>query len=166
MQNTAQAQADVSMGTLEMSNDSVTTTDGLIENVVATVAGEYSYELPGGDPQRWIVDLRVSDGDVWETIGQTTEENQYAQYSGSYTVEGDLIEQGPFDQSFFSAPGPGKQQSVELPFEVRFQVIGSDETVLARSSIKDTATVTVGQEEINASLYGEIGGTGSVNITK
>ena len=163
---TQQATAQVSTESFDIAGDSVTTSDGYIQNVSVTVSGGWSYELPGGDVTEWKLDLRVSDGDTWNTIGQVTGTNEYHQYNESYEVSGNLIEDGPFSQEFFAAPGPGKQTSVEMPFEIWFRVLTSDGTPLADASKEDTATIAVGQEEINANLYGEVGGSGSVTITK
>jgi len=90
----------------------------------------------------------------------------YSLYDGSYTVSGSLIHDGPFSQEFFSAPGPGEATVLDLPFEIWFRVLSENDTKLANASIEDTATVTVGQEAINASQYGEVGGSGDVTIQK
>jgi len=163
--DTANAQADVSMGTLDIGDKSTLTEEGYVEEISCTVSGKWSYELPGGNPSMWIVQLNVSDGDVWHTIGESTGEAEYNRYNSDYTVSGSLIQDGPFNQSFFAAPGPGKQTTVDLPFQARFKVVQEDETVLANTSIEDTAAISIGQEAINASLYGELKGTGSIEIT-
>jgi hypothetical protein len=160
-----EAQASVDMGTLSIADESAVTTQGFVEDISCTVAGQWSYELPGGTPSKWIVALRVSDGEQWHTVGDTSGNVEYAMYEDSYTVTGSLVQSGPFQQSFFSAPGPGKQTTVELPFSVRFRVLQDDETVLATETIEDTAGVTIGQEAINATLYGELSGEGGLEIT-
>jgi len=164
MNSTDTAKASVSMGSLNLGSDSVTTKDGTISGVNATVSGKWQYELPGGDVDHWRTQLRVSDGESWATVGETTGNVEYNRYNDEYTVSGSITDTELFDPSFFSAPGPGKQKVVELPFEVLFQVHTSDETVLANASITDRAKVTVAQESINASLYGELRGEGSINI--
>ena len=158
------AQATVSMGTLNIADDSITTNDGNISDVSATVSGSWSYELPGGNVDHWEVQLRVSDGNAWYTVGQTSDTNQYKQYSGQYSVSGSITDTEAFDVSFFSSPGPGQQTTVELPLQVRFRVMDTSGTELANTTVKDTASVVVGQTEIDASLYGEVSGEGSLNV--
>jgi len=158
------AKADVTFGELTMASDKATTADGTIENVSASAQGTWSYELPGGNPAKWIVELRVSDGDTWGIVGTSSGNLEYDLYEDSYSVSGSITNTNLFDTSFFAAPGPGKQKSVELPIAVNFVVQDSEETTLARAGIEDTATVTVAQEQINASLYGKVSGDGSVSI--
>lgn len=157
------ASATVSMGQLSMSDDRITNDTGNIENVSATVSGSWQYELPGGTPTESTISLRVSDGDSWYTVAEKSESREYAQFNSEYSVGGSVTETSGFDVSYFAAPGPGKQTSVELPFEIWFRVNGEN-TQLASSRVSDTATVTVGQTTINASLYGELQGEGSVNV--
>jgi len=114
----------------------------------------------------WEVELRVSDGDAWYTVAETSESQQYAQYSGTYSLTGSITDTEAFDVSYFSAPEPGKQTTVELPLQVRFRVIGTSGNPLARTIIEDTASVTVGQNSIDASLYGQVSGEGSVSVSQ
>lgn len=158
------AEASVSMGSLDMNGDSKAVDDGNIRGVKATVSGSWSYELPGGEPDHWLVQLQVSDGDAWYTVGEQQNAVSYKQYSGQYQVTGSVTSTEGFDASYFAAPGPGKQTTVELPMRVRFRVVDANDTALADSVIEDMATVVVGQPEINASLYGEVSGGGSVTI--
>jgi len=164
LNNTRKATADVTMGNLNIGSDNVTTADGTISDVEATVSGKWQYKLPGGDVDQWKVLLQVSDGDTWGIVGETSGSANYAQYNDSYTVSGSIIDTGLFDVSFFSAPGPGKQKTVELPLQVTFKVLNPDGNSLAISKITDTAKVVVAQEQIDASLYGELQGDGSVSI--
>jgi len=165
LSSTETANAEVSMGTLDMSDASTSNSDGQISNVGATVSGSWSYELPAGSVDHWLIELRVSDGDGWYTVAETSESNQYNQYSGTYEVSGSITDTEAFDVSFFAAPGPGQQTSVTLPLQVRFRVIGTNGTELANTTVSDEATVTVGQNEIDASLYGEVSGEGSVSVS-
>jgi len=159
------AQANVEMGSLSIENESAVTKQGFVEDISCTVSGQWAYELPGGSPSKWIVELRVSDGEKWHTVGETSGSAEYNMYEDSYTVSGSLVQSGPFDQSFFAAPAPGKQKTVELPFSTRFRVLQGDETVLATETIEDTAKVTIGQEAIDATLYGQLSGEGGLTIT-
>lgn len=164
--STAEAQASVDANSFNIGDDQVTTDDGVISNVGASVSGNWSYELPGGSPSQWKVTLRVSDGNTWGKVAETSNSVEYARYSGTFEVSGSLTETSMFDISYFSAPGPGKQKSVTLPFELWFRVVGSDDTVLASTALQEEATVTVAQSEIDASLYGKISGSGSVSVEK
>lgn len=164
MQSTEAATAQVTMGELSMGDASTTTSTGSISNVSATVSGDWSYELPVNTVDYWEVELRVSDGDGWYTVAKTSESNQYAQYSGTYTLTGSITDTQAFDVSFFRAPGPGQQTTVTLPLQVRFRVIGTSGSPLATTAVNDEAAVTVGQNEIDASLYGEVSGSGSLSI--
>ena len=165
IKSTQTANAQVSMGSLDMADDSTTTSDGTISDVSATVSGDWSYELPAGSVDYWEVELRVSDGDTWYTVAETSETNQYNQYSGTYELSGSITDTEAVDVSFFSAPGPGQQTTVTLPLQVRFRVIDTNGSPLATTAVTDDATVTVGQNEIDASLYGEVSGEGSVSVS-
>lgn len=159
------AAASVSMGTLEMSNDNATTDDGNISNVAASVSGTWEYELPA-QPTEWLVQLRVSDGQTWAVVGQDSGSLEYAMMDGEYTVSGSVTETSIFDVSYFSAPEPGKEKIVELPFQVWFRVLDGEGTAMASQKLDETATVTVAQESIDASLYGEVMGSGGVTVEK
>jgi len=162
--STGTAQASVSMGSLDVSGDQKTTSNGYINDLTATVSGSWQYELPGGDPSRYTITLSVSDGDSWYPVGETSGDVSYKQYNSDYTVSGSIIETEAFSAEYFAAPGPGKQTTVELPLRIWFQVLTDDGTPLASTQIEDMATITVGQEAIDASLYGEVSGQGSVEI--
>jgi hypothetical protein len=153
------------MGNLDVSGDQKTTTNGYINDLTATLSGKWQYELPGGTPSKWIIALQVSDGNAWYTIGETTGQAEYKQYNDTYEVSGSILDSEAFSSEFFAAPGPGKQTSVDLPIQVTFEVLDINDTPLASTSIEDTATVTVGQEAIDASLYGEVNGEGSIDIS-
>lgn len=165
-QSTTNAAASVSMGSLAMSGDKTTTDDGNIANVTATVNGTWQYELPGGSPTEWLVQLRVSDGDNWAVVGQDSGSVSYAMYEGQYSVSGSVTQTALFDASYFAAPEQGTQKAVELPVQIWFRVLDSDGTALASTKLDDTATVTVAQEAIDASLYGEVQGSGGLTVEK
>lgn len=158
------AEATVTMGQLSMSGDTMTSDNGNVQNVSATVSGSWSYELPGGSPDHSTVALMVSDGESWYSVAEQTDSREYNQYSGEYEISGSVTDTEAFDPSFFAAPGPGQQTIVDLPFRVWFQVLNSNDQPLADARIEDTATVTVGQNSINATEYGQVSGEGSVNI--
>lgn len=160
------AAASISMGSLEMSNGKTTTDDGNISNVEATVSGNWEYELPGGQPVEWLVQLRVSDGSTWGVVGQDSGSLEWAMFDGSYSITGSVTQTALFDASYFAAPKPGKKKVVELPFQVWFRVLNSEGTALASTKLDEKATVTVAQESIDASLYGEVSGTGGVTVKK
>jgi hypothetical protein len=164
--STGKAKAAVDANSFSIGDDAVTTGDGNISNVKASVSGNWSYELPGGSPSQWLVTLRVSDGNTWGKIAETSGSVEYAQYSGTFEVTGSLTDTSLFDVSEFAAPEPGKQKTMTIPFELWFRVVESDDTVLASTALQDKGSVTVAQSEINASLYGMVDGSGSVSIEK
>jgi hypothetical protein len=157
--------ASVSMGSLDMTGDQQTTSDGYVNDITATVSGSWQYELPGGAPSTWVVALRVSDGDSWYPVGSTSGDAEYKQYNDFYTVSGSIIETEAFTTETFAAPGPGRQITADLPLQIWFRVLDTNEQPLASTKATDTATVTVGQEAIDASLYGEVSGEGAVEIS-
>jgi len=159
------AAASVSMGTLEMSNDKATTDDGNISNVAASVSGTWEYELPA-QPTEWLVQLRVSDGETWAVVGQDSGSLEYAMMDGNWEITGSVTDTAIFDESYFAAPEPGKQKVVELPFQVWFRVLNAEGTAMASTKLDETATVTVAQQSIDASLYGKVSGSGGVTVEK
>lgn len=163
-ETTGRASADVTMGELSMQGTDMTTDNGTVQRVTASVSGSWQYELPAGDPEAWRVSLRVSDGDSWYTVGETGQTVKYAQYNDDYSVSGSVTDTDAFDPEFFAPPGPGQQTVVDLPFQVWFRVVSTSDTLLADTTVSDVATITITQNQINASEYGQVGGSGSVTV--
>jgi len=77
-QTTEQAQAAVSMQSLNISDASTTTDDGTIQDVRADVSGDWSYDLPAGkSPDQWQVSLSVTDGENVNTVAETQGNAKY-----------------------------------------------------------------------------------------
>jgi hypothetical protein len=67
--STTDAAAAVSLGTLDVSGDDVTTDDGTISALTASVSGQWEYALPSGaNPDRWEVTLVVADSDAQAAV--------------------------------------------------------------------------------------------------
>lgn len=164
--STESAAAEVSLGDLQIGDDKTTTDDGVISNVSCTVSGNWKYRIPGGNPTTWNVQLRASNGDTWASVAKTSNSlDGYHQMSGDYSLSGSLTDTDAFGLGMFEAPGPGKQKSVTLPLQVWFQVLDDNQTALASTKVADEATVTVAQSEIDASLHGQVSGSGSLSVT-
>jgi hypothetical protein len=85
---------------------------------------------------------------------------------GEYSITGSVTDTAIFDVNYFAAPEPGKEKIVELPFQVWFRVLDEEGTAMASQKLDETATVTVAQESIDASLYGQVSGSGGVTVEK
>ena len=60
------------------------------------------------------------------------------------------------------APDDGTRDT-EVTIEARLRVLGGGD-VLARDSVSDTATISVERDGVDASQYGDVGGSGTLTI--
>jgi len=61
-----------------------------------------------------------------------------------------------------ATPDDGTRDT-EVRIEARLRVLGGDD-VLARDTVSDTATVSVERDAVDASEYGDVGGSGTLTI--
>jgi len=71
----------------------------------------------------------------------------------------DLIASGVLEDV---APDDGTRDT-DVTIEARLRVLGGDD-VLARDTVSDTATVSVERDAVDASEYGDVGGSGTLTI--
>lgn len=159
------ANAAVTMGTLSVSDASETTDDGTISNVTAEVSGDWEYDLPSGEsPDTWTVTLTVTDGENVGELGSTTGDAMYLSNNDSYSVAGSITDTDVYSTEDFAATEPGTRREVTLGIVLVFAVTSENGEPLARSQLEDTGTVSVTNDGLQASDYGEISGTGGLGI--
>jgi len=164
-QSTNNASAAVSMGALSIDGDEATTQDGTIEDVSVSLNASWDYDLPSGkDPHRWRLILSVTDGEGVGTVDKTHDAAKYLSSNGEVSLSGSLTETTVYSAQDFAAP-EGKKKTVTIGFVLEFEVVSTDGTVLAFSSLEDTADVAVTNEAYRPQEHGSADGTGSVTIT-
>jgi len=165
--STDNASAAVSLGTLDVAGDDVTTDDGTISALMADVSGQWDYDLPAGkSPARWEVSVLVGNGDTETVVGTDSGEAKYLQNSGSYSVSGDVLTTDAFSAADFAPPDAGMYREVSLGIGVVLLVLDGSDTRVAKAALQDTATVKVTHEGYQATDYGQVSGNGGLDAKK
>jgi len=83
---------------------------------------------------------------------------------GSESFDVGLLEEGALSSADVEPGGAGERET-DVTVEARLRVENADGTVLARETTSDTATLTVTRDGVEASEYGQVGGSGSLTIS-
>ena len=75
----------------------------------------------------------------------------------------DLLDAGALDAAALTPDGAGERET-SVTVEARLRVESSSDSVLARETTSATATLTVTRGGVEASEYGQVGGSGSLTI--
>lgn len=162
--STNTASAEVSMGSLSISDAEKTTDDGTIENITVDVSGSWEYQLPAGkSPDKWTVTLSVSDGEDVAEVAQTSGEAMYLTNSGEHSLAGSVTDTELYSVDDFHAP-QGKIKKVTMAFVLVFSVVSSSGDGLARASLEDTGKVEIANEGYQPTDYGSLNGDGNLSI--
>ena len=151
---------------LAVDGDSATlATDGSVSAVTLDLDVEWQYDLPAEtSPSTVIVEVAAgTDGDL-SVVGSAESAQLFTDASGSESFDVGLIAEGALAASDVEPDGTGARET-DVTVEARLRVENSGGTVLAREATSDTAALTVTRDGVEASQYGEVGGSGSLTIT-
>ena len=152
--------------TLDVAGDSAEIgTDGSVSAVTLDLDVEWAYDLPSEtSPSTVIVEVAAgTDGDL-TVVGSAESAQLFVEADGSESFDVGLLAQGALASSDVEPSGTGERET-EVTVEARLRVESSDGTVLARETTSDTATLTVTRDGVEASQYGQVGGSGRLTIS-
>jgi len=122
------------------------------------VSVDWAYELPNGSsPETVVVEIAAGTDDP-ELVEFAEEPTLFNSADGSESFEVDLLGAGVVDGEQLLETG---EQTVEI--EARL-FVEADAGLLAREVVTDDATVSVDVEELDVDEFGELSGSGSLNI--
>lgn len=132
--------------------------DDAIAAVQLDCTVEWAYELPDGvTPEVVVVELAAGSGDGLTTVASSESPSLFGEADGSESFSADLLSAGVLTTDQVRA-------SVEVDVEARLRVEDSTGDVLARETATDSATVSAETTGLNATQYGEVGGSGELRI--
>jgi hypothetical protein len=152
--------------TLSVDGDSATIgTDGAVSAVTLDLDVEWQYDLPDATaPSTVIVEVAAgADGEL-VVVGSAESSQLFVEAEGSENFDVGLIEQGAIAASDVEPDGTGERET-DVTVEARLRVENAGGDVLARETTSDTAALTVTRDGVEASQYGQVGGSGSLSIT-
>jgi len=152
---------------LAVDGDSATlATDGSVSAVTLDLDVEWQYELPAEtSPSTVLVEVAAGPADGSVTVVASAESAQlFVEADGTEAFDVGLISEGALAASDVEPDGTGERET-DVVVEARLRVENSGGTVLARESTSDTATLTVTRDGVEASEYGQVGGSGSLTIS-
>jgi len=153
--------------TLSVDGDSASIgTDGSVTAVSLNCDIEWQYDLPDEtSPATVLVEVAAgpADGEV-TTVGSAESAQLFTEASGSEAFDVGLIEQDAIAPADIEPSGTGERET-DVTIEARLRVETSGGTVLARETTSDTAALTVTRDGVEATEYGQVGGSGSLTIS-
>jgi hypothetical protein len=152
--------------TLDVAGDSAEIgTDGAVAAVTLDLDVEWQYDLPSEtSPSTVLVEVAAgTDGDL-SVVASAESAQLFTEASGTESFDVGLIEQGAIAASDVEPDGTGERET-EVTIEARLRVENSGGDVLAEEATSDTATLTVSRDGVEASEYGQVGGSGSLTIS-
>lgn len=152
--------------TLSVDGDSATIgADGAVEAVSLDLDVEWAYDLPdAATPETVVVEVAAGrDGEV-SVVDSAESAQLFTEADGSEAFDVGLLEQGALEASALTPDQNGTRET-DVTVEARLRVESSDGNVLAKETTTDTATLTVTRDGVDASEYGEVGGSGSLSIS-
>jgi len=152
--------------TLDVAGDSATIgTDGSVSAVTLDLDVEWAYDLPSEtSPSTVLVEVAAgTDGDL-SVVGSAESAQLFVDADGSESFDVGLISEGALAASDVEPDGTGSRET-DATVEARLRVENADGDVLAKETASDTATLTVTRDGVDASEYGQVGGSGSLAIT-
>jgi hypothetical protein len=152
--------------TLSVAGDSASIgTDGSVSAVTLDLDVEWAYDLPSEtSPSTVIIEVAAgTDGDL-TVVGRAEPAQLFVEAHGTESFDVGLIQQGAIAASDVEPSGTGERET-SVTAEARLRVENSGGTVLAKATTSDTATLTLTRDGVEASEYGQVGGSGSLTIT-
>jgi len=153
--------------TLDVDGDSAQIgTDGSVSAVTLDLDVEWQYDLPDAtSPSTVVVEVAAgpADGSV-SVVGSAESAQLFTEADGSESFDVGLISEGAIAPSDVEPDGTG-ERATDVVVEARLRVKNAGGDVLARETTSDSATLTVTRDGVEASEYGQVGGSGSLAIT-
>jgi len=153
--------------TLDVAGDSATIgTDGAVTAVTLDLTVNWQYDLPDAtSPSTVVVEVAAgpADGSV-SVVGSAESAQLFTEADGSEPFDVGLIAEGAIAATDVVPDGTGERET-DVKIEARLRVESAGGDVLARETTSDTATLTVTRDGVEASEYGEVGGSGSLTIS-
>jgi len=153
--------------TLDVDGDSAEIgTDGSVSAVTLDLTVEWAYDLPAEtSPSTVVVEVAAGPADGSVTVVASAESAQlFVEADGSESFDVGLLAEGALASSDVEPDGTGERET-DVTVEARLRVESSGGTVLARETTSDTATLTISRDGVEASEYGQVGGSGSLTIS-
>jgi hypothetical protein len=153
--------------TLDVDGDSAEIgTDGSVSAVRLDLTVEWAYDLPDETaPSTVLVEVAAGPADGSVTVVGSAESAQlFVEADGTEAFDVGLISEGALTSSDVEPDGTGERET-DVTVEARLRVQNAGGDVLARETTSDTATLTVTRDGVEASEYGEVGGSGSLSIS-
>jgi hypothetical protein len=161
---TAEASGQTGL-TLSVSGDDATiASDGSVTAVTLDIDVDWQYDLPDSTAPETVVVEVAAGTDELVVVGSAESAQLFTEADGSESFEVGLIDGGALAASDLEPDGSGTHDT-EVTVEARLRVESSGDSVLAKESTSDTALLTVTREGVEASAYGEVGGSGSLSIS-
>lgn len=156
--STDEVQAGAQMQSLNVSNANETVAGNVSDVVLATTL-QYQHDVPNAD--RRIIKIEVGpSADQLELLAYQQTRDPSDTASGTATISGGLVGDGPFQASTFN-PAVANTSSQELVIRATVEVHRASGDVVTHT-VTDTATVTLHDD---ATLTVELGGTGEFTVT-
>jgi hypothetical protein len=152
--------------TLDVDGDSASIgTDGSVSAVTLDLDVEWQYDLPDATaPSTVIVEVAAgTDGDL-TVVGSAESAQLFVEADGSENFDVGLIAEGALAASDVEPDGTGGRET-DVAIEARLRVENAGGDALATETTRDTATLTVTRDGVEASEYGQVGGDGSLSIS-
>jgi len=150
---------------LAVDGDSATlATDGSVSAVTLDLDVEWQYELPAEtSPSTVVIEVAAgTDGDV-PVVASAESAQLFTEADGSESFDVGLISEGALQASDVEPSGTGERETaVTIEARLRVETTGGD--AIAKETTSDTATLTVTRDGVEASQYGQVGGSGSLTI--
>lgn len=148
--------------TLSTTGDGVTLgTDDSVTGVRLDADIDWAYDLPdGARPETVVVELAAGTDSV-SVVASAESAQLFTDATGSESFDVGLVSEGVLDAATL-APEAGERVT-EVIVEARLRVEGAS-GVLARETARETASLTVGRDGVNASAYGSVGGEAGLTI--
>jgi hypothetical protein len=151
--------------TLDVAGDSAQIgTDGSVSAVTLDLEVNWQYDLPDETaPATVIVEVAAGTDGELTVVGSAESSQLFVEADGSESFDVGLISEGAIAASDVEPDGTGTAET-DVTVEARLRVENAGGDVLARETTSDTATLTVTRDGVEASEYGEVGGSGSLTI--
>lgn len=149
------AQAQVTMGELNVPDVEFTPKDNALHAVWVLLDGEWSYTNLSADPAAWQVYLLVDDpqnSGNWQAIGIAEGSPSGTDDSGTFVVRGDLTA-GPYTSDDFDV-SDGEAVTMTVPVGAMLVIRDGSGDIVADAEVHTTADVTVRPGGASASLGG------------
>ena len=152
--------------TLDVAGDSAEIgTDGSVTAVQLDLDVEWRYDLPDEtSPSTVVIEVAAGTGEEVSVVATAESAQLFAEADGSESFDVGLLAEGVLSAGALEPDANGTRETT-VTVEARLRVENADGTVLAKETTSDTATLTVTRDGVDASAFGEVGGSGNLSIS-